>query len=172
MGMRKVVGAIGIISLLTLGLHSAAFAQSSKATPQDILQKVHEAASALTKSGGSDLSQFDNPKGPWVFKDTYVYVLNCKKGTVAAHPFVPKLIGSNIFAEHDVKGNYMGPQACQAAKKPEGGWIEYWFPKPHQKQASRKVAFAYHASGTPFVAVAGMYSENLTVAKLDNMTKK
>lgn len=170
MRIKKVIGAVGIISLLVVGFSGVLFAQGN-ATPQQIIQKVRDAVQALEKSKGANLADFNNPKGPWVFQDTYVYVMDCKKGTMAAHPFAPKLIGSNIFGQRDVKGNALGAELCEAGKKPGGAWVEYWFPKPGEKTPSRKVGFALQAPGTPYVASAGIYSDKLSVAELDKMVK-
>jgi hypothetical protein len=42
------------------------------ATAQEVIAKVREAASALSKTG--DLAQFNQKQGPWVWKDTYIFI--------------------------------------------------------------------------------------------------
>jgi hypothetical protein len=37
---------------------------------------------------------------------------------------------------------------CDAAKKPSGVWIEYWWAKPGEKEGSRKVSYLLSAKGT------------------------
>lgn len=171
MRIRKLVSAIGIISLVIIGLGSVSFAQD-KATPRQIVQKVKEAVNVLEKSKGANLTDFDKPNGPWVFKNTYVIIQDCKKGTIAAHPLVPKLVGKKGVGLQDVKGNLFFVQLCEAAKKPGGGWVEYWFPKPHQKTPSRKISYALQVPGTSLVAIAGIYSDKLSVPALNKMVKK
>lgn len=169
--MSKIVSAVGIIALIVVGFQSVSLAQQ-KATPQQVIQTVKKAVNVLEKSGGKDLSPFDNPHGPWVYKDTYVVLQNCKNGTIAAHPLVPKLVGMKAVGLQDVKGNMFFVQACQAGNKPNGGWIQYWFPKPHAKKPSRKLSYCLHVPNTPLVAIAGIYSNKLTVAQLDKMVQK
>ncbi len=169
--MRRFVGVAGIVSLIAVGFCGLLFAQG-KATPRQVMQKVRQAVSVLEKSKGSNLAPFDNPKGPWVFGDSYIIVQNCANGTIASHPFVPKLVGKKAAGLQDVKGNFFFVQLCQAGKKPGGGWVQYWFPKPGQKTASRKLSYALQVPGTSMVAIAGIYSNTLKLADLNKMVSK
>lgn len=169
--MRRIIGAAGIISLITLGSCGVLFAQGA-ATPQQVMQKVKDAVTSLEKSKGANLADFDNPKGPWVFADSYIVVQDCDKGTTATHPFVPKLIGKKTVGMQDVKGNFFFVQLCEAGKKPGGGWIEYWFPKPGEKTPSRKLSYALQVQGTSLVALAGIYNDSLKLDDLNKMVGK
>jgi signal transduction histidine kinase len=171
MRIRRLICAAGIVALMVVGMGTFSFA-GDQATPGDIVQQVKEAVASLEKAKGANLADFDNPKGPWVFKDTYVYVQDCGKGTMAAHPFAKQLVGKNVAGLQDVKGNFLTAQICAAGKKSGGGWAEYWFPKPGEKTPSRKVSYALEVPGTTLVATAGMYSETLKVSDLDNELKK
>jgi cytochrome c len=81
-----------VLGLTLLGISSFAAGQE-KATPQEVIQKVHAAANALSQSGESGLAEFDQRHSPWVWKDTYIFVFDCAKGTTAAHPIRPDLVG-------------------------------------------------------------------------------
>jgi len=59
------------VALLTAALCAVAVAQDH-ATAQEVFAKVREAASTLSKTG--DVTQFQQKQGPWVWKDTYVFV--------------------------------------------------------------------------------------------------
>jgi len=75
---------IGVtMALLNVALSTVAIAQD-KATAQEVIAKVREAASTLSKTG--DLAQFNQKQGPWVWKDTYVFVQDCDRMVVAAPP--------------------------------------------------------------------------------------
>ena len=158
----------GIVSFLTVGFYGVLFAQGA-ATPEQVMQKVKDAVTFLEKSKGTNLADFDNPKGPWVFSDSYVVVQDCEKGTTATHPFVPKLIGKKTVGLQDVKGNFFFVQLCETAKKPGGGWIEYWFPKPGEKTPFRKLSYVAQVPGTSLVALAGIYNDALMLDDLNKM---
>jgi len=73
-------------ALLVVALSSVAVAQG-KATARDVIAKVREAARTLSKT--RDLTPFTRKPGPWVWKDTYVFVVDCDKKVIAAHPIKP-----------------------------------------------------------------------------------
>src|SRR2546425_1120224 len=80
-----------VVAILIVALSTVAVGQD-KATAQEVIAKVREAASTLSKTG--DLAQFNQKQGPWVWKDTYIFVEDCDKKVVAAHPFKPQQIAS------------------------------------------------------------------------------
>src|ERR1700733_688346 len=88
------------VALLTAALCAVAVAQD-QATAQEVVKKVREAASTLSKS--TDVAQFNEKQGPWVWKDTYVFIQDCDKKVVAAHPIKPELIGKDLTAVKDAK---------------------------------------------------------------------
>ncbi len=58
------------VAVLILALSGAAMGQD-KATPQEVVAKVREAASILSKT--ADVTQFNQQHGPWAWNDTYVF---------------------------------------------------------------------------------------------------
>ncbi|GEM_PF-1318024 len=128
-----------------------------KATPGDIVKKLRKAAAYLSLTGESGLAEFNRKHGPWVWKDTYIFVFNCSKGTIAAHPTDPHLIGKNMMGLKDMRGNFFFVQLCESARKPGGDWIEYWWPKPGEKKPSRKISMMIQVPNTPYQVGAGIY---------------
>jgi hypothetical protein len=88
------------IALLSIGLSTVAVGQDH-ATAQEVVAKVKEAASTLSKTG--DVTQFDQKSGPWVWKDTYIFIHDCSKKVVAAHPIKPEMSGEDLSSEKDAK---------------------------------------------------------------------
>ncbi len=160
------------VALLIAALSSVAVGQD-KATAQEVVAKVREAASTLSKTG--DLGPFKQKQGPWVWKDTYIFVDDCDKKVVAAQPIKPEQVGQDIASIKDTKGKilYPDPQGfCDAAKKPSGVWVEYWWPKPGEKEGSRKISYYLSAKGTPYVVGAGVYDDKATIAELSKLSSK
>jgi cytochrome c len=160
------------IAVLCVGLSTVAVAQDH-ATAKEVVAKVREAASALSKTG--DLEQFNQKQGPWVWKDSYIFVLNCDKMTQAAHPLRPDIRGTEISSIKDPKGNsiFPNPKAlCEAARKPSGTWAEYWWAKPGETEGSRKVSYLLSAKGTPYVVAAGVYDDKATIKELSTLSMK
>ncbi len=167
MKISKVLVVLGV-ALFVFSLTNLVVAQD-KATSQEVVAKVKEAASKLSKSG--DLAQFNQKQSPWVWKDTYIFVVDCDKKVEVAHPIKPELVGQDINSIKDTKGNAFLGAACDATKKPSGVWVEYWWPKPGEKEGSRKVSYMLSAPNTPYVVGAGIYDDKTTVAELEKKTR-
>ena len=58
-----------------------------------------EAAIALSKTG--NLAQFNQKSGPWVWKDTYIFIQDCSKKVMAAHPIKPEMIDQDLLSVKD-----------------------------------------------------------------------
>ncbi len=140
-----------------------------KATPTEVVQKVCEAVSFLSMAGESGLKAFNERNGPWVFKDTYVFVFDCGKGEIVAHPVKPKLIGKNLMGLKDIKGNYFFAQLCDASKKPGGGWVAYWWPKVGESPPSRKISLLLQVPNSPYQVGAGIYDDNQRIEELEKV---
>lgn len=169
MSKSKIFGAL-VAALLIVTLSGVAVAQD-KATPKEVIGKVKEAASALSKKG--DLAQFNQNPSQWVWKDSYIFVLDCDKMVMAAHPVRPDLRGLEMASVKDPKGNSTIPNPkalCEAARKPSGTWKEYWWAKPGEKEGSRKISYYLGAKGTPYVAAAGIYDDKATIAELSKLS--
>lgn len=167
-GIKSVV--VLTLTMLIVALSAAAVGQD-KATPQEVVAKVREAASILSTTG--DVAQFNQRHGPWVWKDTYVFVHNCDDKVIAAHPMEADLIGQDFMSLKDAKGNNLFVKNyCDQARKPSGIWSEYWWPKPGQTGSSRKLTYSVSAKGTPYVVVAGIYDEKATIDELSKLTSE
>jgi len=171
MNGSKILAVLGL-ALLVSGLSRAAVGEE-KATPQEIVSKVQEAASTLAKSAEPKpaLEQFNQKQGRWVWKDTYIFVVDCGQTIIAAHPMNPELIGKDAMSLLDTKGHPFFWQVCDALKKPSGIWLQYWWPKPGQKEGSRKISYALRAGNTPYVVGAGIYDDKAAIADLEKLTR-
>jgi cytochrome c len=167
MKSSKILAGVAV-ALLNVALCTVAVGQD-KATAQEVVAKVREAASTLSKTG--DLAQFNQKQGPWVWKDTYIFVDDCDKNVWAAHPIKPELVGQDFMSLKDTKGKNVFPEGwCDAAKKPSGVWIEYWWQKAGEKEGSRKLTYSLSAKGTPYVVAAGIYDDKTTIAEVSKLS--
>src|SRR2546426_11766163 len=155
------------LAILNVALCTVAVGQD-KASAQEVVAQLREAASKLSKTG--DLAQFNQKQSPWVWKDTYIFAVDCDKKVIAAHPIKSELIGQDIMSLKDTKGNTFLGASCEATKRPSGVWVEYWWPKPGEKESFRKVSYIANAPNTSYVVGAGIYNDKTTVAELEKMT--
>ena len=156
-----------IVLLVFCSISTAYADDSDKATVQDVYNLVLKAYEVVKTLGDEALVAFNDPKGEFTYKDTYVYVLNCGENiTLAAHPYVMKDAKDVILNDRPHAVN-----SCEAGKKASGCWIEYNYTKPGEKEPSRKVNFCITIEGTPYTVVAGIFDDNYTIEELNGTLK-
>jgi len=165
---------LALTAAAVLGLAGAVQADGpGHATPEEVVGKVRGAARYLAEAGGDGLARFKGKGSEYVWKDTYVFVADCNKRTIVAHPIMPERDGKPI-ADGPTYGGVSAAQRaeaqCAAAGKPGGGWFEYPFPKPGEERPSRKIAYMLAVPGTPYVVGAGVYDETVTLGELEALS--
>ena len=158
------------VALLAATFTTGAAAQQEGATPEEVVQKVNQAAQDLAQEGEAGLEAFRTEDSEYVWKDSYVVVQDCEAGEVVAHPINPELEGRDITTLTDETGQAFAQELCEAAQQPQGGWVEYMWPKPGEQEPSRKVSYAKAVAGTPYVVLAGVYDEDATVEELPQIS--
>lgn len=167
----KKIEMIGLIVFFFTGFSlSTAFA-ADKATPEEVYEMIVKAVNVVQELGDEGLEAFNDPKGEFVWKDTYVFVIDCGEMKILAHPKA-KRIGKDIKNNQDknpdpAKKIYHNRTMCEIANNPNGGWISYYWPKLGQDTASRKISFVLKAPGTNYVLVAGIYNDDADVEALN-----
>lgn len=142
---------------------SQVHADDSKASLQDVYDLVLKAYEVVGTLGEESFPAFNDPKGEFVYKDTYVFIERCPS-EMMAHPFaLEKLKGIDLD-----KTFAFNKSICGASATTGGSWIEYRWPKPGEKEPSRKVSFVIGVDGTPYTVVAGIYNDS---DKVENLNK-
>jgi len=157
-----------------LTLAAPAAAEEPSATVDEVIAKVLEAAKFLHDKGQAGFSDFNN-SARWVWKDSYVFVFSCRDDRMIAHPLRPDLVGRPILQMEDEKGTLLFQDLCTAGEDTDGGWVEYWWPRPGEAKASRKISYTTRTqvSFQPDVRVgAGIYDDSMTVEQLDALAER
>ena len=158
--MKKTALVLALGILLTF---SPAHATDSQATAEDVYNLVLKGYEVVQTLGEESFPAFNDPKGEFVYKDTYVLVQICPSKMVA-HPFaLQKLKDVDL-----TKATNFNAQLCEAADQPGGSWEEYYWPKPGETEPSRKISYGIKVEGTPYTIFAGIYSDT---AKVDELNK-
>jgi len=176
--MRETLIRGAVAALVAAAVPTAAAAQADgasngagTATVEEVVTKVDEAALYLRDKGQAAFSDF-NTSARWVWKDSYVFVFSCLENRMIAHPLRPDLVGRPILQMEDEQGNMLFQKLCDVGDDAEGGWVEYWWPKPGEAKASRKITYtrSTQVSFRPDVRVgAGIYDAERSVESLDEM---
>jgi cytochrome c len=160
---------------LVLACVGTARAQQDRATAQEVVRRVQQAAQDIAKTGKAGLATFTRMNATSVWKDSYTFVLSCEGGTAVtvAHPTRPELMGkptAEVVAFGPKPGEQIAADFCEAGRQPHGGWVEYNFPKLGGAQPARKVSYVLAAPGTPYVVGAGIYDATAKVEDLDKLS--
>ena len=160
--MKKmfVAALLGIFALI---LTSNAFC-ADKATPEEVMAKTKEAVKLISEKGEAAYPIIRDPKGPFVWKDSYVFVQDLE-GNMLVH-INPKLEGKNLMSAKDASGKLFQTEMVNGVKaSPNGSWIEYMWVKPGEKDASKKVSFCMLVPNTKIYAGAGVWDVSLADIK-------
>lgn len=150
-------------------------ASAMLATPEEVISRVRQAVAFLREKGKSGFPEFNNRNGGWVWKDSYIFLYNCQRDEMVAHPMRPDLVGRSILQIQDEKGKFLFQELCKAGKKPNGGWVEYYWTKIGEGRTSRKISYALAADisfDTGTQVGAGIYDDKITAQQLDELLTK
>jgi hypothetical protein len=157
--MKKTVVVFALVMLFSV---PTVHADGGKATSEDVYNLVLKAYEVVQALGEEAFPAFNDPKGEFVYKDTYVLIERCPSQMVA-HPFaLDKLKGLDLD-----KAIPFNRALCEAAEKPGGSWEEYPWPKPGETEPSRKISYCLRVDGTPYTLFAGIYSDTEKVEDLN-----
>jgi cytochrome c len=157
------IAAIFIMVSLFTGTGLAA----ESATVDEAYAKVIAGAEVMASLGEEGLAAFNDPKGEFVWKDSYATVVDCQKSIIVGHPS-PKMIGlSSDLVKGRKTGKLVIKEFCENLN-PNGFWLEYWYVKPGGgEKLFRKLMFGIPVEGTPYLVAAGIYDENMTLEELN-----
>jgi len=154
--MRRI---ISMTLAVLLGLFLAATAFADKATKDEVIAKVKEASTMITSEGqDAAFKEINNKKGKFVWKDTYVFVIDLE-GTMLARAFRQQGIGMNLMDWKDKSDSPRYPikEMVDLAKDKGEGWVEYMYPKPKEEAPSKKISYIYRVPGKNLFVGAGIY---------------
>lgn len=155
--MKRFIKLCLMVSLVS-ALAGTAFAGT--ATREECVTMAKQAAELILQGQDAALAEIAKSDGKFVWKDSYVFVMNFK-GKMLAHPFMPGLTRMDSLLAVSDK-NLEKPKmifvdfVTLAATKGEG-WVDYLWPKPNETAAVPKVTYIYRVPGTDLLTGAGYY---------------
>ena len=155
------------LPILTMLLLSGGWTMSSSAETDhagafEVVEKVEQAIDLLRADEELALTVLRDPDSDFVWKDTYVFVLDCDADRVVANPVFPELVGGDVKQHGDFAGYPYGLDLCRTADAPGGGWVEYFWVPPGQEKPVRKLSYIRSAMGTTYQVAAGVYDYSMT----------
>ena len=139
---------------------------AQKATPQLILLKVGEAVALLEKEGEAAFPKFKGKDSPFIFGGTYIWIHDQADCRMLMHPVKPKMEGKNYVGLKDKNGKCFFVEMSNLAAT-GGGWVDYWWPRPGEKEPALKVSYVKQAKvgAKSLVVGCGVYDMTLDQVK-------
>jgi len=124
--MRKI-----LIAILVLALTAClAYAKGVRGTVPEAIKMVDKAVELIVSEGQERaFKQISDPKGAFVDRDLYVYVVDMK-GVILAHSGDQTQIGKNMIDVRDMDGKAFIRDLIREAKVKDTGWVDYKWPHP------------------------------------------
>jgi cytochrome c len=154
---------IGIFIALAFAIAARAAGAAdlhNSAEAKKIVALVNDATKLLEQKGKDAYPELRKDK-KWNNGATYVFVLGLD-GMLYVNPGAPDIEGTNRLDQKDSKGKLVARDFIATAKSKGAGWVDYYFPKPGEKQPSKKISYvkkARLAGGAEVVVGAGIYAD-------------
>jgi signal transduction histidine kinase len=119
---------------------------------------VDDAAAHIETEGKAAFEKFYDPAGPYLVKNTYVFILDTT-GVELVNPAFRNLEGRNLVDLKDTEGKLLVQEMFHAVEKDSAGWVEYMWPKPGDNLSTQKSTYVKkaHLNGSWVLVGAGVY---------------
>ena len=96
----------------------------------------------LLQTKGKDIAfqEFRNRASPFVFLDTYIFVLDMQGRTIV-DPAYPTLKGRDLSGFHDAVGIPAVQEMLRKLQRGDEAWVQYLWPRPGASLPSRKLMY-------------------------------
>ncbi|SHI82297.1 Cache domain [Malonomonas rubra DSM 5091] len=157
--MKRLLTLVLATFILTL-ISSTALADGHTATVAECIEMSKKAAEAILKDQDAALADISRKDGPFVWKDSYVFVMDLK-GKMLAHPMKPGLMKMDSLLstpdKNPTEPKMLFVDLVVTAGTAGEGWVEYMWPKPGSTEPSIKETYVYRVPGTSMFTAAGIY---------------
>ena len=151
--------------LITCGVvclfYSPAFSADSPQSPEAkrLVALVDKAVALIESKGKSAFPEFKKKDSEWLKGETYIFIADMS-GTILMHPANPELETKSIIDLKDANGKVFMREFIETAKTKGSGWVDYMWPKPGEKNPSKKLSYVKRTKmpdGKMVIVGAGTY---------------
>lgn len=152
---------LALAALAMVAIAAPALAQQSPpVSPQATATQalVEKAAALVDKEGKPAFAEFRKKDSEWFHGSTYLFAYDLK-ANVLLNPAFPEREGTNVTGGKDARGKLLHQAIIETAEGKGEGWVDYWFPKPGEKEPSQKWTYVKRVTidGVPGLIASGFY---------------
>ena len=125
----------------------------------------------IERRGEAAFSLLRDRKGPFVVKDTYVFVTDMN-AVELVNPAFPNLEGRDLLELKDTHGKYLNKELLEVVKTRGSGWADYLWPKPGESVSTQKSTYVSRAklADKSVMVGCGVYLADAPTETLTKMT--
>lgn len=152
----SVILGVAFAILLVFSSGDSGVAQE-KATREECVAKCKEAAKLIKEVGlETALKKMNDPNGPFMWKDSYVFAFDSETCKILAHGS-PKIVGFMAKDLRDVNGKLYFQEFLHVANTKGEGWVSYMYDKIHGGIPEPKITYVLKVPGEKVIVGAGIY---------------
>ena len=126
-----------------------------------VVDAVESAAVLLQRQGRAAFEALRDPRGPFFYQDTYVFVLD-RNGTLLLNPAFPALEGRSLLSWPDPGERAIAAASLKAVHRDGSTWTTYSWPRPSaSKLPERKTTYLRRVvapGGEVLIVGSGLYA--------------
>lgn len=133
----------GIATVAFAGFVATSTSAAERGTADEASALVKKAV-AYIKANGKEKSfaAINDPKGPFVDRDLYIFVYDMKGNNMAiGNGNASKMNGKNMLEMRDADGKYIIKGFIDMLSTKNSGWFEYKWPNPVTKAVEAKSSY-------------------------------
>jgi hypothetical protein len=151
-----VILGVALVVLLVFSLGGLGTAEEA-ATREECVAKCKQAAKLIKDIGlEAALKKMNDPNGPFMWKDTYVFAFDSETCEVLAHKS-PRIVGFMAKDLRDVNGKLYFREFLHVANTKGEGWVSYVYPKTPGGIPEPKISYVLKVPGEKVIVGAGIY---------------
>lgn len=155
--MKRISTILGVaLVILLVSTLGGLWAAEELATKEECVAKTKQAAKLIEEIGlEAALQKMNDPNGPFMWKDTYVFCLD-ETGKMLAHK-APKVIGYQARDLKDINGKPYMQEILDVANTKGEGWVSYVYPKTPGGIPEPKTSYVLKVPSANVIVGAGFY---------------
>ena len=155
--MRSNTRGIRLVLVVTI-LLVVGFGVFADDTAADAVKAMVERGVIMAIVDGQEaaLTAIGDTEGPFIDGDLYLFAGLVSDVIMVAHPY-SSLLNQDLSTYEDEQGNFLFANFVAVAADAGAGWSEYWWPKPGETEASRKLTYIMKVAGQDLYIGCGYY---------------
>jgi protease I len=149
-----------IVMVFFLMFYAVPCFAGESATKEECINMSNKALEMIEKDGlAAVVPKINDKKGPFLWKDSYVFLLDAKEAKILAHPYYPEsMMGVSLIKNKDLNGKEIFKEFLDVANSEGKGWVDYIWSDTNGV-AREKISYILKSEKENVIVLAGIYTD-------------